>query len=897
MEAIKFQSCDRCGGSGKLQSRQCPTCFGHGQHYLHNNNLLYWEKPISYSHIFITEFKKTINIIINGLLVLAFVTTFLYVGYLVYFVYDFDQRALLNFLQTASQANLLLWLLILLSMYLYYRLTYISMNEKERLGVLKNKDKFTSHNIADSLNQEASKIIDQAWLYARHKSIFPVSAWHLLYILLDDKDIRLVLARLGIGAQNLKDDIDKNLSNVTRNMENDKSLTSFLKESFLNAYLHMIKREATTIAEVDLFYGLMVSSQSVKNFFYDMDIDEEKIDNVITWISINKQLSERYKRFRSRAMFKPKSGINRSYTAIATPILDTFSTDLTKMAKAGYLPLSVAREREISEMVATVESDFMGVVLVGPPGVGKNNIIEGLANRMMAEEVSDFFQDKRLVSISVSALISGAVGTGAVEERFLAILNESAMSGNIILFIDNIHQLVGISSQGTEGVDLSSVLASAIRSGNVTVVSTTNNKEYVEFIEGTELGQTLKKVNIKEPDKNQTIKILESHVGGVEAKNKVHFTYDALDRIYDLSNRYITDSYLPSKAIDLMGQVATTVAKAGRQDPLIRAKDVEALVSHKTGIPLSNVTSQESIKLLNLEEEIHSRIIGQDEAVKLVSSALRRARAELRDQKRPIVNLLFLGPTGVGKTELAKTVAEKYFGDEKNMIRLDMSEYQDPSSLPRLIGSPQNATPGLLTEAVRHNPFSLLLLDEIEKADKEILNIFLQVMEDGRLTDALGRTVDFTNLILVATSNAGTSFIQDQIKLGKQIDEFKDKLIKEEIRPIFSPEFINRFDGTVVFKPLNQEEIYQIAGLLLKKVGKRLEEKGIFFEVTEAAKRELAEAGFDPVFGARPLRRVIQERVDNALADFLLTGKLGRRDVVVYDVGGEITVKRPTSYE
>lgn len=896
MEAIKFQNCDRCGGEGKLQNKTCPTCFGHGQHYLHNNNLLYWDKPISYSHIFITEFKKTINIIINGLLIVSFIITILYAAYLVYVVYDFDQRALWDFLRTSSQRNLLLWSLITLAMYLYYRLSYVSLNAKDRLVNLKNKDKFTSHNIADSLNIEAAKIIDQAWLYARHKKIFPVTAWHLLYILLDDKDIRLVLARLGVGAQNIKDSIDKSLPEITRNISKEKTLTPFLRQSFLNAYLHMVKRGANAIAEVDLFYGLMVSSQSVKNYFYDMDIDEEKIENVITWVNINKELAARYKRFRSRAFFKPKSGINRSYTAIATPLLDSFSTDLTRMAKNGYLPLSVAREIEISEMVATVESDLMGVVLVGPPGVGKNNIIEGLANRMMAEEVSDFFQDKRLVSISIPALVSGATGTGVIEERFLAMLNEAAMSGNIILFIDNIHQLIGVSSQGTEGVDLSAVLASTIRSGNVTVVSTTNNKDYVELIEGTELGQTLKKVNINEPDKNQTIKILESHVGGVEAKNKVHFTYDALDRIYELANRYITDAYLPSKAIDLMEQVAVKVSKSNRQDPLIRATDVDALVSHKTGIPLTSVTSKESIKLLNLEDEIHQRIIGQDEAVRLVSSALRRARAELRDKKRPIVNLLFLGPTGVGKTELAKTVAQTYFGDENNMIRLDMSEYQAQNSLPRLIGSPQSGTPGLLTEAVRHKPFALLLLDEIEKANKDILNVFLQVMEDGRLTDALGRTVDFTNLILVATSNAGTSFIQDQIHTGRGIEEFKDQLIKEEIRSIFSPEFINRFDGTVVFKPLNQEEIYLIAGLLLKKVAKRLEEKGIFFEVTEAAQRELAEAGFDPVFGARPLRRVIQERVDDALANFLLTGKLGRRDVVVYDVGGKITVKRPTGY-
>jgi len=382
----------------------------------------------------------------------------------------------------------------------------------------------------------------------------------------------------------------------------------------------------------------------------------------------------------------------------------------------------------------------------------------------------------------------------------------------------------------------------------------------------------------------------------VENKHQVYFTYDALENIYELSDRYMADKYLPKKAIDLMDEAGIMIAKSNHQDRLIRKEDIAELVSRKTNIPLTEVTVQESAKLMNLEEEIHQRIVGQEEAVKHVASALRRARAELRDRKRPIVNLLFLGPTGVGKTELAKTVAEKYFGDEQNMIRLDMSEYQTQNSLPRLIGSSETGTPGLLTEAVRHKPFALLLLDEIEKANPDILNVFLQVMEDGRLTDALGRTVDFTNLIIVATSNAGTSFIQEQIKQGRQIEEFQDQLIKEEIRDIFRPEFINRFDGTIVFRPLTQEEIFKIAGLMLNKVRSRLEEKGVFFEITDEAQHELALAGFDPVFGARPLRRVIQERVDNALSNFLLTGKLNRRDIVVYDVGGKISVKKPTSY-
>lgn len=894
MAAVKFDICQECQGQGRIQGRRCQSCFGQKKFFLINNNFLYWDKAIDYGHIFIAEFKRTANLFFNGSLIIAVIFTIL-VAYSILNAVSFDPRGLGLFLQQPSPTSFYLLVLVVLDMYLYYRISSAAGRAKKLHSDLKNRELFVKHNIADSLSPEVTRILDRAWLYSQYKKVFPVSVWQVLYVLLADKDVRMVLARLGVGAEGLKESIDTNLAKWVDPAEKNTDLGLAVEESLLNAYLHMSGRAAKQLTEVDLLSGLVLASQEIRDFFYDFNIDENKIDNVITWVNINKELMERYSLFRSRAMFKPKSGMNRAYTAMATPLLNAFSEDLTLLAKQGYLPLTVARDKELNEIITLVESDYSSVILVGPAGVGKGAIVDGLANRMMAEEVPEIFQDKRLVSLSVSALISGATGIGVLEERFLGILRETAASGNIILYIDNIQHLVGASS-GSEGIDLAAVLAGEIRQGNVIVLASTDNKEYVSFIESSELGQTLKKIKIEEPDKNQAIKMMEAHVGTVEAKHKIYFTYDALEKIYDFSDRYMPEQHLPKKAIDLMDEVGIMVAKSQRQDRLVRAEDVATLVSHKTNIPLTQVSSSESARLLNLEEEIHQRIVGQDEAVKLVATALRRARAELRDKKRPISNLLFLGPTGVGKTELAKTVAEKYFGAEENMIRLDMSEYQTQESLPRLIGSPQNATPGLLTEAVRHQPFALLLLDEIEKAHPDILNIFLQVMEDGRLTDALGRTVDFTNLILVATSNAGTGFIQDQITAGKNIEEFKDKLIKEEIRDVFRPEFINRFDAVVIFRTLTPEEIYKIAGLLLKKVAQRLETKGIFFEVTPAAQRELAQAGFDPVYGARPLRRLIQERVDNALAEFLLQGKLGRRDTVVYDVGGEIKVRKAEGF-
>lgn len=895
MAEIKLQTCEHCQGLGQVNNQQCPACFGYRRFYFVDNNFYYWQWPIDYLHIFVRELKETINLVINIFLIGASVFTIILL-YLILNQVQFDPWRLWQFFLTPQADNFWLFLLAAFDMYLYYRLKYPALKEQSRQKKLNNKNIFIKHNIASSLNKETITILDKAWLYGQNKKVLPVGVWHVLYVLLNDKDIKLVLARLGLGAENLQNTLNTNLAQLVKSAADNEALQVDLQNSLLNAYLHMLARHDQRISEVDLLYGLVVSSSEIRNFFYDFDVDEDKIDNVIAWLTINKEMYQNYRRLRARARYKPKNDVNRAYTAIATPILDAFSEDLTRLARAGRLNLCVARDRELQTILETTQSGLSSVILVGPAGVGKTNIIEGLANLMVAEDVPELFQDKRLVSISVPTLISGASGQGQLEERLLAILNEVAISGNIILFIDNIHNLVGISSQGNKGIDLAEVLASEIRKSRSIVIATTTQKQYVDNIENTELANTFKKITIEEPDKNQTIKMMEAHVGQVENKNQVYFTYEAIERIYELSKRYLPDSTLPQKAIDLLDEVAIIVAQTRRPDKLVTGEDVAKLVSKKTQIPLTQVTTQESAKLLNLEQEIHQRVVGQDEAVKYVASALRRSRAELRDKKRPIVNLLFLGPTGVGKTELAKTVAQVYFGDEKNMIRLDMSEYQTQNSLARLIGSAEAAISGLLTEAVRQKPFALLLLDEIEKAHKDILNLFLQVMDDGRLTDALGRTVDFTNLILVATSNAGTAYIQDRIREGKHIDSFKDDLIKNEIRPIFSPEFINRFDGVIVFKPLTTEEIFTITGLMIKQVKQRLEAKGIFFEITEEAQRELATIGFDPVFGARPLRRVIQERVDDALANFLLTGKVGRRDIIVYNVGGKLTVKKAQGY-
>ncbi len=504
---------------------------------------------------------------------------------------------------------------------------------------------------------------------------------------------------------------------------------------------------------------------------------------------------------------------------------------------------------------------------------------------MVEERVPAILQDKRLVRLSVPHLISGATPAVA-QDRLLQALSEVVRSGNIILAISDIEQITGISQGGDQTADLASTLVDFLQRSGTFVIATTTPQAYSAAIERSILSRVFQKVEILEPDQTTTIQVLESKVGTIEYEHKVMFTYEALEKAVQLSDRYMHESYLPKKAIEVIREVAVEVAQKKGENAPVTGEDVAHVISQKTNIPLTSVKEEEKDKLINLESHMHERMIGQDEAVKSVASALRRARTNLRSENRPIATFLFLGPTGVGKTELAKTIAQTYFGSEASMVRADMSEYQDTQSIHRLIGAPSSGKGGLLTEAVRQNPFSIVLLDEFEKASSEILNLFLQVFDDGRLTDASGRTIDFTNTILIATSNAGTEYIQEAVAKNEQLETIKTTLIEEELKTAYRPELLNRFDGIIVFKPLTRDEVAQIAVLMIAQVAKRLEPKGISFRVTDEAVADIAEKGYDPKFGARPLRRVIQNVVDDAIANVLLEGGVRRRDTIVLEQDG-----------
>jgi ATP-dependent Clp protease ATP-binding subunit ClpC len=730
-------------------------------------------------------------------------------------------------------------------------------------------------------SEETRQVIEEAYLLAKQAGHSHVDPIHLFVGSLSTKPVRMLFMRLGISFDSIKDALRRRMHQLPPGETVfGPDAQMILARATENSFVH----SRPTLGAVEVFIESYKADLYLQELLSSIKIEPSHVDDVVAWVRIHEQLIDRYSTFRKAAAYKPTKNMDRAYTAVETPFLDSVSRDLTVAAIRGQLPFLVGREDEVSNLLRAIEGGNQSVLLVGEHGVGKDAVIHGIAEMMVAEDVPEVLQDKRLLSLDIPMIVSSEGGSGA-EERLLHALQEVGRSGNIVLVIENIDRLIG-----SGGVDLAAVLAGELEKGYTFVLATTTPQAYSSTVERSVIGTKLEKVDILEPERGDAILILESRVGAIENKHKVVFTYQSVAALIDYSSRYMHETFLPEKAMVLANELALHVAKRGKEWAHIRSEDVAEIVSQKTNIPITDVTTDESDKLLHLEERMHERLIGQDDAVKAVAAALRRARVKLRSEDRPIANFLFLGPTGVGKTELAKTTAEVYFGQEQSMLRFDMSEYQEKSAIYRLIG--ETGEGGFLTEAVRKNPFSLLLLDELEKAHPNILNVFLQVMDDGRLTDGAGRTIDFTNVIIIATSNAATQYIHDAVDAGTSQEEMKTQMMEHELKSVYRPEFLNRFDGVMIFKPLTQEDVVAIAYLMIKKVAKRLEAKGIHFKATDDAVHELAKKGYDPKFGARPLRRVIQEDVDNAVANHLLKGDATRRDTLTLEAGGAIRVEK-----
>ncbi|OIJ98389.1 ATP-dependent Clp protease ATP-binding subunit [Streptomyces colonosanans] len=627
-----------------------------------------------------------------------------------------------------------------------------------------------------------------------------------------------------------------------------------------------------------------------------------------------------------------------------TPTLEQYGRDLTDEARSGRLDPVVGRAGEIEQTIEVLSRRTKNnPVLIGDPGVGKTAIVEGLAQRIVAEEVPKALKNRRVAALEMAGLVAGSQYRGQFEERLKKVIDEvtQAQKG-IILFIDELHTVVGAGGTGEGSMDAGNILKPALARGDLSVVGATTIDEYRKHIEkDAALERRFQPVMVPEPTVEETIEILRGLRDSYEAHHQVRYTDEALDAAASLSDRYISDRFLPDKAIDLMDQAGARVGlrsvggsreaaeledrlsrlrrekdeavstedftragelkrevteleerlgsmgEGGVPTPAVTPEDIAEVLSARTGIPVSQLTETERERLLKLEEVLHERVIGQDQAVTAVAQAVRRGRAGMGDPDRPTGSFLFLGPTGVGKTELAKALAELLFGDPDRMVRFDMSEFQEKHTVSRLIGSPPGYVgyeeAGQLTEAVRRKPYSVVLFDEVEKAHRDVFNLLLQVLDDGRLTDAKGRTVDFRNTVVIMTSNIASKRILDH---HGDVEEIKDDLMAE-LQAHFRPEFLNRIDEVIVFHALVREDLVRIVDLLLEGSRRRLHAQQVGLEVTEAAKDWLAERGYQPEYGARPLRRTIQSELDNRLSNMLLDGTLNPGDTVVADVADD----------
>lgn len=603
---------------------------------------------------------------------------------------------------------------------------------------------------------------------------------------------------------------------------------------------------------------------------------------------------------RSQAPFRPP------YRRAETRVLDQYSRDLTLIAGGGGADPVVGREREISRVIQILSRRTKNnPVLVGEPGVGKTAVAEGLARRVARGEVPDTLKNRRIVTLDLASMLAGTKYRGDFEDRVKCIIKEVQRAGDVIVFIDELHTIVGAGS--AEGaIDAANILKPALGRGEIQVIGATTPEEYRKHIEkDAALERRFQPVDVPEPDEACCVRMLRALRGSLETHHGMQITDEAISAAVRLSVRYICDRFLPDKAIDLLDEAASHVRlESGPQArQTVEASDVADVVSAWTGVPASAISEPESERLLRLEEALHRRVIGQDEAVSAVARAIRRGRVGLSDPRRPMGSFIFLGPTGVGKTELCRALAEAVYGDRDALIRLDMSEYMEKHAVSKLIGSPPGyvgyGEGGQLTERVRRRPWSVVLFDEIEKAHEDVYNLLLQIMEDGRLTDSAGRRADFRSTIVVMTSNIGAKAItEDRPALGfsgapRDGDGAVKEAVMAELRRTFRPEFLNRVDDTIVFRRLSREDVRQIARGMTEAVCGRMRELGVELRVTDEALDLLAERGFDPAYGARPLRRQISALLEDPAADAILTGRAAPGDrLIATACGGEIVLEK-----
>ena len=766
---------------------------------------------------------------------------------------------------------------------------------------------------------------------------------HILYGLVKEGSgvASQVLNMQKITAENVVEEIEVLIGKGDKSQNRGEiGFTPRSKRVIENAFLEARKLGSEFIGTEHLLIGIMREGDSVAvRIMMDLNVNPQKLYNEIVKVineDENAGVSDK----------QPKGKARGSYNQ--TPTLNQYGTDLTKKATEGKLDPVIGRKDEIQRVIQILSRRTKNnPCLIGEPGVGKTAVAEGLAERIIAEDVPEMLKNKRVVSLDIASMVAGAKYRGDFEERIKKCLEEVKKAGDVILFIDEVHTIVGAGS--AEGaVDAANILKPLLARGEVQVIGATTLNEYRKYIEkDSALERRFSPVTVGEPTNEETIEILKGIRDRYEAHHNVKITDEAIKAAVELSTRYINDRFLPDKAIDLVDEAASRVKMrtytqpdtlkkleeeisamnkekddaikvqdfekaAGLRDKInvekeklqkekekweskntksittLTEEDIAEVVASWTGVPVKKLTQTENEKLRNLEQTLHQRVIGQNEAVDAVAKAIRRGRVGLKDPNRPIGSFLFLGPTGVGKTELSKALAESLFGNEDAMIRIDMSEYMEGHSVSKLIGSPPGYVGfdegGQLTEKIRRKPYSVILFDEIEKAHPDVMNMLLQILDDGRLTDAQGRTVNFKNTVIIMTSNIGARLITDKTTLGFSAKDKKEESQKEyetikkdvmgELKKQFRPEFINRIDEIIVFHKLNEEDIKQIIDIMLNQVTKRMAEKSYKFEIDNSVKELIAKKGVDTDYGARPLKRAIQNILEDKIAEEILNGNI-----------------------
>ena len=778
---------------------------------------------------------------------------------------------------------------------------------------------------------------------------------HLLYGLI--KEGNGVASRVLMSQGATTEKVEEEINILVGKSQNKEStilgFTPRTKRVIENAFLETKKTGSDYIGTEHLLIGIVKESDSIAvRIMLDININPPKIYNEILKI-LNETNTENN--------LMKKENIKNIGSYNQTQTLNQYGTDLTKKASEGKIDPVIGRNDEIERLIQILSRRMKNnPCLIGEPGVGKTAIVEGLAERIVFEDVPDNLKMKRIVSLDITSMVAGAKYRGDFEERIKKCLNEVKKATDIILFIDEIHTIVGAGA--AEGaVDAANILKPLLSRGEIQLIGATTLNEYRKFIEkDSALERRFSPINVQEPSKEDTIKILEGLTDKYEAHHNVKITKEAIVAAVELSIRYINDRFLPDKAIDLIDEAASKIRIKSYKEPnnlkdieeecistekekeeaikaqnfekaaLLRdnekslreklekekqkwknksnkeiltltQEDISEVVSNWTKIPIKRLTQDENEKLVNLEKLLHERVVGQNEAIETVAKAIRRGRVGLKDPKRPIGSFLFLGPTGVGKTELSKALAEVLFGNEDAIIRIDMSEYMEAHSVSKLIGSPPGYVgydeAGQLTEKIRRNPYSVILFDEIEKAHQDVMNIMLQILDDGRLTDSSGRTINFKNTIIIMTSNVGARLITDRKTLGftlneegKESDkEYEDikKDVLAELKREFKPEFINRIDEIIVFHKLKKEEMKQIVDIMLKEVKKRMEAQNIKIDIEDDVKDKIIEKGSNINYGARPLKRTIQNMLENRIAEYILNGKVKGGETVKIGINKE----------